>query len=184
MKRAIITILLLSAVSTASFAQKYLTRTGKVSFFSGTPIENIEAFNNETASILDSKSGDIIFQVPIKSFKFEKETMQEHFNDDYMESSKYPKSEFKGRIDDVSKVNFAKNGIYNVVAKGKLSMHGVTRDVTIPGTVVINSGQATLNAKFTVIPQDYDIKIPSMVASKIAKKIEITVNSILTAVQK
>lgn len=72
MKRTIITVLLLTAVSSATFAQKYLTRTGKVSFFSGTPIENIEAFNNETASILDSKSGDLIFQVPIKSFKFEK----------------------------------------------------------------------------------------------------------------
>lgn len=183
MKRTIITLLLLTAVSSATFAQKYLTRTGKVSFFSGTPIENIEAFNNETASILDSRNGDVIFQVPIKSFKFEKETMQEHFNDDYMESSKYPKAEFKGRVEDISKVNFSKDGTYKVVAKGKLSMHGVTRDVNIPGTIVVKGKEATLNAKFMVVPQDYNIKIPSMVASKIAKSIEITVNSILTAVQ-
>jgi polyisoprenoid-binding protein YceI len=184
MKRLIIAILLFSTVSTASFAQKYLTRTGKVSFFSTTPIENIEAFNNETASILDGKSGDIVFQVPVKSFKFEKETMQEHFNDDYMESSKFSKSEFKGRIADISKVNFSKDGTYNVVAKGKLSMHGVTRDVSVPGTIVIKGSEATLNAKFDVMPSDYNIKIPSIVASKIAKNIQITVNSILTAVQK
>lgn len=109
--------------------------------------------------------------------------MQEHFNDDYMESSKYPKSEFKGKIENVNNVNFSKDGTYKVVAKGKLSMHGVTKDVSIPGTIVIKGKEATLNAKFMVVPQDYNIKIPSMVASKIAKSIEITVNSILTAVQ-
>lgn len=184
MKRIIITILLFAGVSSASYAQKYMTRTGKVSFFSGTPIENIEAFNNETASIFDAKSGDIIFQVPIKSFKFEKETMQEHFNDDYMESSKYPKSDFKGKIEDMSKVNLSKDGNYKVIAKGKLTMHGVTHDISLPGTITVKGSELTLNAKFMVAPQDYNIKIPSMVASKIAKNIEITVNSILTAVQK
>lgn len=178
MKKSIITIALL-LIGNAVFAQKYMTRTGKISFFSGTPLENIEAFNNEVASVLDSKTGSMVFAVPIKSFKFEKALMQEHFNENYMESDKFPKAEYKGSITDVSKVNFAKDGTYNVSSTGKLTMHGVTKDVVIPGTVTVKGSEATLNSKFKVKPDDYGIKIPSMVVTKIAKEIEVTVNSIL-----
>src|SRR5690606_29851446 len=104
---------------------KYLTRSGKVTFFSSTPLEAIEAFNNEAASVMDAKTGDIVFQVPIRSFKFENALMQEHFNENYLESSKYPKAEFKGKITDINKVNFSKDGTYNVTSKGNLTIHGV-----------------------------------------------------------
>jgi polyisoprenoid-binding protein YceI len=178
MKKSIIVIALLM-LGHAAFAQKYMTRTGKVSFFSATSVENIEAFNNEAASVLDSKTGDLAFQVPIKSFKFEKALMQEHFNENYMESDKYPKAEYKGKVTDISKVNFAKDGTYNVSTSGKMTMHGVTKDVTIPGTITVKGGDATLNSKFKVKVADYGIKIPSMVVTKVAKEIEVTVNSIL-----
>jgi polyisoprenoid-binding protein YceI len=180
MKKVIFTAILLSAFSVA-FAQKYMTRTGKVSFFSSTPIEKIEAFNNEVANIFDSKTGDIVFQVPIKSFKFEKQTMQEHFNEDYMESDKFPKSEFKGKITNIGEVNLSKDGVYNAKAEGKLTMHGVTQDVSIPGTITVKGTDITMNSKFTVKTKDYDIKIPSLVEGKIAKEIEVTVNSVVTA---
>jgi len=180
MKKVVFTAILLSAFSGA-FAQKYMTRTGKVSFFSSTPIEKIEAFNNEVANIFDSKSGEIVFQVPIKSFKFEKQTMQEHFNEDYMESDKFPKSEFKGRITNIGEVNLSKDGVYPANAEGKLTMHGVTKDVSIPGTITVKGGEVTLNSKFTVKTKDYDIKIPSLVEGKIAKEIEVTVSSVVTA---
>ncbi len=178
MKKAVFTALLVSVFSGA-FAQKYMTRTGKISFFSSTPIERIEAFNDEVASIFDGKSGDIIFQVPIKSFKFEKQIMQEHFNEDYMESDKFPKSDFKGKIANVNEINLSKDGVYNTNAVGKLTMHGVTHDVTIPGTITVKGTEVTMSSKFKVKTKDYDIKIPALVDGKIAKEIEVTVNSVV-----
>jgi polyisoprenoid-binding protein YceI len=179
MKKSIMMMTTALLLCNAVFAQKYMTRTGKVSFFSGTPIENIEAFNNETASVLDTKSGDVVFQVPIKSFKFENGKMQEHFNENYMESDKFPKAEYKGKVADISKVNFGKDGAYNVNTSGKLTIHGVTKDVSIPGTITVKGSEATLNSKFKVKTADYGIKIPSVVVGKIAKEIEVTVNSVL-----
>lgn len=158
-------------------AQKWMTRTGKVSFFSSTPVENIEAFNNEAAAVIDAKTGDVVFIVPVKSFKFEKALMQEHFNENYMESDKYPKAEYKGKISNPAAVNFSKDGSYNVKTSGKLMMHGVTKDVSAPGTVTVKSGVATVKTKFFVAPADYGIKIPSVASSKIAGKIEVTVNT-------
>lgn len=178
MKKLMIAAVLIGMTTTA-YAQKYMTRTGKVTFFSSTPMENIEAFNNETAAVLDASNGDFVFQVPIKSFRFEKALMQEHFNENYMESSKYPKAEYKGKITDIDKVNFGKNGSYNVTTKGKLTVHGVTRDVTLPGTLVIKDNTATVNSEFKVKPKDHNINIPGLVENKIAKEIEVTVNSIL-----
>ncbi|WP_276133529.1 YceI family protein [Polluticoccus soli] len=179
MKKMMIVAVLVCS-STTLFAQKYMTRTGKASFFSATSLENIEAFNNEVAGIVDSKSGDVVFQVPIKSFKFEKALMQEHFNENYMESDKFPKAEFKGKIVDLSGVNFSKDGTYNVKTNGKLTIHGVTRDVSMPGTVVVKGNTATVSSKFNVKTADYNISIPKMVEGKVAKTIEVTVNSILT----
>lgn len=178
MKKSILLIAVLM-MGNMAFAQKYMTRTGKVSFFSTTPVENIEAFNNEAAAVLDSKTGDVAFQLPIKSFKFEKALMQEHFNENYMESDKFPKADYKGKITDISKVNFAKDGTYNVSSSGKMTIHGVTKDVTIPGTITVKGSEATMNSKFKVKTADYGIKIPSMVVTKVAKEIEVTVNSIL-----
>src|ERR1043165_7970394 len=122
-------------ISSSASAEKYMTRTGKITFFSATPLENIEAFNNEVAAVADASNGELVFQAPIKSFKFEKSMMQDHFNENYMESDKYPKADFKGRISNVGSVNFSKDGTYNVTANGKLTMHGVTRDITAPGTI-------------------------------------------------
>lgn len=178
MKKLMLVAVMVCGLTTA-YAQKYMTRTGKVTFFSSTPLENIEAFNNETAAVLDAATGDFVFQAPIKSFRFEKALMQEHFNENYMESSKYPKAEYKGKISDLGNVNFTKNGTYNVTTKGKLTIHGVTNDVTLPGTVVVKDKTITINSDFKVVPQDYEIKIPGLVENKIAKEIEVTVNSIL-----
>lgn len=169
----------IALMSQAATAQKYMTRTGKITFFSETPVENIEAFNNEVAAVANAGSGELIFQAPIKSFKFEKALMQEHFNENYMESDKYPKAEFRGRITNPGAVSFGKDGSYNVTATGKLSIHGVTRDVTVPGVLMIKGNEATINSKFKVRTADYGIQIPSLVEGKIAKEIAITVNTIL-----
>ncbi len=177
MKKLMMVVMLLSGG--IAYAQKYTTSTGKVVFFSSTPLENIEAINNETAAAIDSKSGNIAFQVPIKSFKFEKQLMKEHFNENYMESDKYPRADYKGKITDISKVNFAKDGTYNVTISGKMTIHGVTKEVSIPGTITVKGGTVTANAKFNVQTADYNISIPKLVEGKIAKNIEVTVNTIL-----
>ena len=179
MKKLIIVVAVCCFTTSLANAQKWMTRTGKVSFFSSTPVENIEAFNNEAASVIDTKSGDVAFIVPIKSFKFEKALMQEHFNENYMESDKYPKAEYKGKITNIGDVNFSKDGTYNVKTNGRLTMHGVTKDVAANGTVVVKAGTATLKSKFMVAPADYGIKIPAIAASKIASRIEVTVDSVL-----
>ena len=180
MKKIVIATALLCGMSASVFAQKYMTRTGKVTFFSSTPVENIEAFNNDVSSVLYSKSGEVAFVVPIKSFKFEKALMQEHFNENYMESDKYPKADFKGKVTNLGDVNFAKDGNYSVKVAGALTIHGVTKNVSLPGTITVKGGSITTNSKFKVKTADYGIKIPAMVKNKIAEQIEVTVNSILS----
>lgn len=181
MKKIVIALAMIAAAQMAQ-AQKYMTRTGKVSFFSATKIENIEAFNNESAAILDSKNGDLVFQIPIKSFKFEKALMQEHFNENYMESDKFPKSEFKGKVDNINAVNFSKDGTYPVTVSGNMTIHGVTKKVQTKGTVKVAGKSVTLNSQFNVKPADYGIKIPSVAAGKIASSIQVTVASTLKAI--
>lgn len=158
-------------------AQKQMTRTGNVSFYSATPLENIEAFNNEAAAVLNPSTGEVLFIVPIKSFRFEKALMQEHFNENYMESDKFPKAEYKGKIE--GPVQYGKEGTYKITTKGNLTIHGVTRSVSVPGTIVVKQGTTTLKTKFIVGLADYNIKVPSVTASKIAKQVEVTVNAIL-----
>lgn len=179
MKKIIIATILFCSAGMHATAQKYMTRTGKVTFFSSTPLENIEAFNNDVSSVMDGSTGDVMFIVPIKSFHFEKALMQEHFNENYMESDKFPKAEFKGKIANPGEVNFKKDGTYNVKVAGKLTIHGVSKEVSIPGTVTVKGSSITSGTKFGVKPADYGIKIPALVKGKIAEQIEVTVNSIL-----
>lgn len=175
-------IMIISVFAAANLhAQKLMTRTGKISFFSSTPVENIEAFNNDVSCILNTQNGELVFIVPIKSFRFEKQLMQDHFNESYMESDHYPKAEFRGTIENSNDIRFSKDGNYSAKAIGKLTIHGVTKEVSVPGSVMIKNGKATLSSKFMVKTADYNIHIPSIASGKIAKEIEVTVSSILEA---
>jgi len=165
--------------STASFAQNYITRTGKIIFnaTSKKSPEKIEGINNEVANILDTRTGKIVFQVLIKSFKFEKELMQEHFNENYMESNKYPKADFKGNITNINEVNFSKDGVYSIKTAGQLTIHGITSDVTIPGTLTVKGNTITAKAQFSILLKDYKIEIPSLVSDKVSNEATITIES-------
>jgi polyisoprenoid-binding protein YceI len=156
-------------------AQKYMTKNGYIGFFSHTPVEDIKADNNQVAGILDASTGEMVFQVLIKSFHFEKALMEEHFNENYMESDKFPKSTFTGKIINLSAINFSKNGIYDVTVEGELTIHGVTNKVTTKGSVEIVTGGINANSKFNIIPEDYKIDIPGVVRNNIAKTLEVTV---------
>jgi len=165
-------------ITTQAQAQDvHLTRNGKITFFSHTNIEDIEAVNNEVNSTVNSKTGAVQFLVLIKGFQFRKAAMRQHFNsDDYMHSDKYPKADFKGTIKEVSKVNFTKDGTYPVIVEGSLTIHGVTNKVTATGSVTIKDGKVSTYAKFPVKLVDYKVTVPAFTASKVAQVVEVTVN--------
>lgn len=172
-------IIFMALVLLAGWGQaqtKYFTKQGKISFYSETPMEKIEAHNSRVTSVLDAESGKIEFMALIKAFEFEKALMQEHFNENYMESSKYPKASFKGTITDMKSVDLKKDGTYNVEVKGDLTIHGVTKNITEKATIKVKGGVISAETTFNVALKDYNIKIPTVVNNKIAEVIQVKVN--------
>lgn len=168
--------LFLFAALTA-FNQTYITRNGNVSFSSHTPLEEIKAQNNEAVSVLDASSGSIEFKVAVKSFHFAKTAMEDHFNnDDYMASEKYPKAGFKGKIQNISGVNFSTDGSYAVTVSGDLTIRDVTKPLTANGNITVKGGAVTVTSTFSVNRKDYNVIGESFVQKKINDQIEITVN--------
>lgn len=156
---------------------RYFTKTGKIDFYSKATLEDIQAKNNTVTAVLDTKTGAVQFSVPMKGFEFEKKLMQEHFNENYVESGKYPNATFKGTLANNSAVNYAKDGTYNVTVKGKLTLHGVTKDVEAPGTVKVAGGKIAAASTFNVQLSDYNISIPAVVKEKISNSIKINVDT-------
>ncbi len=174
MKRMFLLALFLNVVI-AGNAQKYLTKNGYIGFYSHTPLEEIKADNNQVASALDITTGEMVFQALIKSFHFDRALMEEHFNENYMESDKIPKSVFKGKITNLSDVDFSKPGTYIITVEGDLTIHDVTNKINTKGTIEVVSGGINANSKFSVVPEDYKITIPGVVRDKIDKTLEVTV---------
>jgi hypothetical protein len=161
---------------TSAVAQKAYTKNGLISFFSSTKMEDIKAGNNQVLCVLNTQTGELQFSLLNKGFHFDKALMEEHFNENYMESTKFPKSTFKGSVADISKVNFNKDGAYTVNVKGDLTMHGVTKNITAPGTITVKGAKVNAASKFTVKLADYKIAVPGAVKNNISETIEITVN--------
>lgn len=177
MKR-IIAITAFIALTGVAFGQKYKTTTGSIGFYSKATLEDIEAKNNQVTGLLDASNGNLAYIVIIKSFEFDKSLMQTHFNDNYMQSDTYPKSTFDGKITNNQDVKYGTNGTYNVSVSGKLTIHGVTKDVTATGTVAVNGSTVTLKSSFKVKLEDYGIKNDKI--KNIASEIEVNVNTALT----
>jgi len=176
MKYAVLFISIFLITSTLASAQKYMTKAGTIKFYSETPIEKIEAVNRQVNSALDFSNGNFVFKVLIRGFEFEKALMQEHFNENYLESDKFPNSTFDGKISNIKDVNLAKEGVYKVVVEGNLSMHGVTNKVKVNGTLEVKGGKVIGVARFNVAPKDYNITIPQAVMPKISEAIQVDVN--------
>ncbi|MBC7886562.1 MAG: YceI family protein [Ferruginibacter sp.] len=180
MNKAIKWLLVLLTIAPAlagtAMAQKYYTKNGTISFFSKTSIENISADNNQVVSVLNTQNGELQFSLIIKNFHFKKALMEEHFNENYLESDKFPKATFKGNITDLAKVNFTTDGSYNVNIGGDLSMHGVSKKISAVGTITVKAGKIAGSSRFLVKPSEYDIRIPKLVKDNIAETIEITVS--------
>jgi len=157
-------------------AQKFMTKNGNISFFSSMPMENIEAHNKQVNSAIDSKTGDFVVKVLIKSFEFEKALMQEHFNENYMESDKFPNATLSGKIKNIAEVDLTKDGTYPADVEGKLTIHGVTKDVTEKGTITVKGGKVNAVSTFNVTLADYGIEIPNTVVNNISKTIQVKVD--------
>ena len=156
-----------------SFGQTlYRTSVGEVSFFSKTPALDIEALNNKAGAILNPSTRDFAIQMKITDFQFPNKLMQEHFNENYLESEKFPTAKFAGKI--TEEVDLSKLGTYPVTAIGNMTIHGVTKPVTVKGTIVASATQLGVTFAFTVRTEDYKIEVPTLVFNKIAEVIEVS----------
>lgn len=176
MPKVIFTFVLLYLVSLPGSAQvRYFTKTGLISFHAGTPVEDIDAINKSAASVLDAGTGQIEFSVLVKGFEFKRALMQEHFNENYLESDKFPKAIFKGKLVNADKIKFQQDGVYPVVVKGTLEMHGIKKEIESAGNMKISGQLVEASATFNVLLADYNITVPSVVKDKISKTVAIKV---------
>ena len=155
------------------FCQNYMTKTGFIGFYSKTPFEDIQGENNQVYAVLDPSSHHMAFAVLLKGFLFPKELMQVHFNENYVESDKYPKATFSGACS--GDIELTKDGIYQVVIKGDLSLHGVTKALETTAQLEVKNGKIIGSSTFKIKPEDYQIIIPGVVRDKIAKDINVKV---------
>jgi hypothetical protein len=193
------TIMLLTLVFglTQINAQIYKAKDGTtlITFFSEAPLENIEAANKGAIIVLNTTTNDIQVRVSIQNFKFKNSLMEEHFNENYMETDKkgpndangsatYPNRNaiFKGKINE--KIDYAVDGEHKVSIPGKMELHGVTKDIVLEGTLIKKGTEIILSSKFKIKISDYNIKVPSMYVKNIAEIVDVNLNSTLEAFQK
>ncbi len=167
-----------------SNAQVYSTSTGTVSFVSKTKFEEFSADNKQTQAAISANKGTVQFKLPINSFQFEKDLMQTHFQENYMESATFPTSIFKGKIKNLADVKFSTDGNYDVQVAGTLEMHGVTKEIEVKGNVVVKGKTITLLADFSIECSDYGIKIPKNNLSQVSNTINIKVDCALSPKKK
>lgn len=171
----ILLVLLFLLTTVYAKSQKYTLEKSTVLFFSEAAIENIKANNTKSTSIFNSENGEIVFSIPIKEFEFEKALMKEHFNEKYLESDKYPKALFQGKL---VGLDSGKVGQQEVKAVGKITIHGIGHDMEILGTVEFSRSTMTARAKFKIHLADFKIKIPQLLWQNIAEDVEVTVEFI------
>jgi hypothetical protein len=162
--------------------QIYAGEKCKISFFSETKMENIDAVNSVSKPVLNTKNGAFAVKASQNAFIFKSAFMQEHYNENYVESEKYPFATFTGKINEA--IDYTKNGTNNVTITGNLDMHGVSKPRTISGTVEIKDGVIIMYSKFEVKVADHEIKVPSLYIEKIAEVIQVTFNAELVLLKK
>ena len=167
-------ILICLLFSTQLIAQQYYINKGKVSFFSEAPIENISAINEDVSAIVDSQTGGFAFRLKIEDFTFTSSLMQEHFNESYLESEKYPLSTFTGVIDNFSNLDLSTK--QNLKVYGSLSIHGISKDAQMTAIVQMINDELHISSTFDVALEEYDIDIPKIMMYKIAEVIQVVVD--------
>lgn len=157
---------------------KYITRTGHIEFISHTPIIDIQGVNDQVASVLNIKTGEMVFAVLMKSFKFKQALAEEHFNENYVDSDTYPRSKFKGKILNISNIDLTQDGMYDVTVEGDLTIKGRTNKIKSKGTMIVKDGMVTAKSGFTIAIADYGIEVPAIVKDKVAKQIPIDIEMV------
>lgn len=182
MKQTILILALLLGINVQ--AQIYTAKPGStmISFYSEAPLENIEAVNKSATIVLKTSDSELQMSISIQNFKFKNALMEEHFNENYMETNKYPKAVFRGKINE--KVDYTKEGEQKVTVTGKMEIHGVTKDVTLDGVINKSGTEFKLNSKFKIKVADYNIKVPSMYVQNIAEVVDVTFSTTLEPFQK
>jgi hypothetical protein len=183
-KKGIISCCFIFMAAALMAQDKYFTKSGSIHFVSKGAIETIQANHRSVTCVLDSKTGAVQFAVLMKGFEFKKALMQEHFNENYVESDKYPKAEFRGQIVNNSEIAYTKDGVYNAHVKGKLTLHGETKDVEADGKVTVKGGKLLANSDFTIQMSDYNITIPKLVKENMSNTVTISVNCTLEPLTK
>lgn len=179
MRKLFTTVLFVISIAVSASAQLYKGKqdVSTISFFSKSPLEDIQATNKKTTIVLKTTTNDIQFGVPMISFKFPKPLMEEHFNENYVESNKYPTCIFKGKINE--QIDYTKDGEHKVSVKGTLNLHGVTKEIEATGTLTIKGNELFITSAFKIKVADYNIKIPSLYVQNIAEVVDVTVNAVL-----
>jgi len=172
-----LTVFTLVLWSCPLLGQKYYTKTGRITFLSQAPLEKIESSNNNSLIVLDAATGKLECSVLIKGFQFTKALMQDHFNENYMESHKFPKGLFKGTVTNMKDINLRKDGVYTANIKGDMTLHGITKPMTVSGKLTVKGENVVGTTSFDILVTDFDIKIPKVVEENVAEKVKVTVSA-------
>lgn len=176
--------IILSAILTLNLliaSERYVTLNGSILFFSITSLEDIKAENKQVQVMLNTQTGAMAFKVVMKNFKFSKAAMQDHFNNkQYLDTDQYPTAVFEGKVTNLGDIDFSKDGKYNAVVEGKMTIKGVTKDVKEKGTIEVKEGKIQLNSVFNILLSDYKVTIPGNYVNNISNSLQITVNALLS----
>lgn len=173
-------IILIGFLSIKIYAQNLYIGKDKstfITFYSDAPLEKIEGKNTSATPVYNASSGEFQIRIPMQAFQFKNDLLKEHFNENYVESDKYPYCLFKGKLDTLK--NFEENKETPVSMSGKIDLHGETKDLKVKGTIKKSGNELIFNSVFFLKPADYKIKIPTMLTEKIAEEVKVTFNSIL-----
>lgn len=182
MKNIIATIVISLFFAANTNAQNYICRNGETSFFSETPLENIAALNKTVTSVLNIATNEIAVKMVMTEFKFKNHLMEEHFNENYMESTKFPNGIFKGKINEA--INWNKDDSFDVTTKGLLTMHGVSKERILKGKLTIKGEEISLLCDFNIPLVDHKIDVPKLVMVKIAENIAVKNKFVFTEMKK
>lgn len=178
MRTLLATLIALTALASTASAQKFLTKNGHIRFYSEAPLENIEADNRQVTSIMDTETGEIVFSLLMKGFHFEKALMEEHFNEKYVHSDKFPKSTFMGKVNGLGESDLDGGSPVKTTVSGELTIHGVTKSITADAEIEMREGKIYARSVFPLTLADYDITIPGVVRDNISKVVEVTVDMV------
>lgn len=175
MKKLLLIIGVLVFFTGTSYSQRYYCNNGQISFFQETPIENIEGKSNTLISIIDKQKNEIAYKVKMTSFIFDKALMQDHFNENYVESEKFPFATYQGEINE--NIDWSVNGTYNISSTGILTMHGISKTITEKGSITINGDKIKIVNNFKIKFTDFNVEIPKLLISQLTDVVDIKIET-------